>query len=504
MPATPVPLPDDVLIRLEKVTLRVGGCWILPQTSWTLREGENWVVLGPNGSGKTSLTAALTGAVPVVAGRRRLNTGRLREEDMLRLSFETQRRLIARDEARDEARGFAAIQEAGLTVRTLLQSASPAEDAVAAVTARLALDALRDQPLRSLSTGEMRRLLLARALLRAPRLLILDEPFDGLDPAMRQRLADMISGLMADGLQIVLVTHREEEILPGMTHYLVLGENRVREQGLISAKVSCAPTGEPCCAAVSALPAAAGNDGPGPRATGDTAPLVRMTGVSVAYGERRVLAHLNWRVRPGENWLVTGPNGAGKSTLLGLISADHLQAYANCIELFGRRRGSGESIWEIKQRIGVVSSEFQLRYRRSVSGYAVVLSGFFDSVGLYRRANREQRRRALEWMARLHLEAAAETAFDRLSGGQQRMLLIARAVVKEPELLILDEPCQGLDTTNRQRVLAMIDHIGRETATNLVVTTHHADERPACTTHELRLFPGGRWESRCLSETPSL
>lgn len=496
MSSKPAPCPADVLVRLENVTLRVGGRWILPDTSWTIRKGQNWAVLGPNGSGKSSLTAALTGEVPVVAGRRRLNTDRLREEDMVRLSFETHRRLIARDEARDEARGFAGIEEVGLTVRALLQAASP-EGEVASVSALLALDAVLDQPLRSLSTGEMRRLLLARALLRAPRLLILDEPFDGLDPAMRQRLADMITGLMADGQQIVLVTHRAEEILPGMTHYLVLGENRIREQGSLPAEIACEPPGEPSCADLSALTADKGHE---LRPAAHTAPLIRMRGVSVSYGERRVLDRLAWRVHPGENWLVSGPNGAGKSTLLRLVSADHLQAYANCIELFGRRRGSGESVWEIKQRIGVVSGEFQVRYRKSISGYAVVLSGFFDSVGLYRQASREQRQHALEWMARLDLEALAETAFDRLSGGQQRMVLIARAVVKDPDLLILDEPCQGLDTANRRRVLGLIDHIGRKTATNLIVTTHHADERPACTTHELRLFPGGRWDSSRLRD----
>jgi molybdate transport system ATP-binding protein len=497
MPAPPAPTPSEALIRLDKVTLRVGQRRILAGTSWTIRAGENWVVLGPNGSGKTSLTAALTGEVPVVAGRRRLNRDLLREADMARLSFESQRRLMARDEARDEARGFAGLAEEGQTARALLQASTAAVDAVDAAAARLALGPVLDQPLRSLSTGEMRRLLLARGLLRNPRLLILDEPFDGLDAAMRQRLADIIAGLMAEGLQLVLVTHREEEILSGMTHYLVLGDDRVREQGRFSAaRRRQAPSAGPLSVPARASSPTAGGAQRLPDR--DTAALIRMAEVSVAYGERRVLNRLNWCVRPGEHWLVSGPNGAGKSTLLRLVSADHLQAYANRIELFGRRRGSGESIWEIKQRMGVVSSEFQVRYRKSVSGYAVVLSGFFDSVGLYHQASREQREQALAWIGRLHLQELSEVSFDRLSSGQQRMLLIARAVVKDPDLLILDEPCQGLDAANRRRVLAMVDHIGIRTTTQLIVTTHHADERPACMTHELRLFPGGKWDTRRL------
>ena len=218
----------------------------------------------------------------------------------------------------------------------------------------------------------------------------------------------------------------------------------------------------------------------------------------MTYRDRRVLDHINWCVYHGENWLVSGPNGSGKSTLLRLISADHLQAYANDIFLFGRKRGTGESIWAIKQRIGLVSSEFQVRYRQSLSGYEVVLSGFFDSVGLFRLAGQDQREHARDWVARLQIEQLAAMPFDRMSSGQRRMVLIARAVVKAPELLILDEPCQGLDARNRKRVLAMVEQIGAETPTNLIVTTHHIDERPTCMTHELRLAKDGAWDCRGL------
>jgi len=492
-------ITSNDLIRLENITLRVGGRWILPNTSWTIGRGQNWVVLGPNGSGKTSLTAALTGEVPVVAGRRWLNPDGIREQDMARLAFETHRQLVAHDEARDETRGFAGIDEPGLSARALLKATGSRPGPLAAMAGRLALTSLLDQPIRSLSTGEMRRLLMARALLHGPRLLILDEPFDGLDASMRQHLAEMITALGRDGLQIILVCHRQEEILSVMTHYLELGANRILDKGKLSGtwlhgareaerkqsdptrsqKTSCRPNKSVQGSAVS--------------------PMIRMVNVSVAYRDRRVLDNVNWSVHHGENWLVSGPNGAGKSTLLRLISADHLQGYANDIFLFGRKRGTGESIWEIKQRMGLVSNEFQVRYRKSLSGYEVILSGFFDSVGLFRLAGKDQRKQARDWVARLQIEPLGEMPFDRMSSGQQRMVLIARAVVKEPELLILDEPCQGLDGPNRERVLAMVEHIGAATPTNLIFTTHHADERPACMTHELRLSQDGAWECRVLA-----
>jgi len=283
-----------------------------------------------------------------------------------------------------------------------------------------------------------------------------------------------------------------------MTHYLRLGDNRVLDQGTLPlrdpSKVRMGPDRKP-----PVKPTPAAFNGMAAETPNGYVPMIRMTNVSVAYGERRVLEELNWCVRRGEHWLVSGPNGAGKSTLLRLVSADHLQAYANDIYLFGRRRGSGESIWEIKQRIGLVSGEFQVRYRKPISGYQVVLSGFFDSVGLFRHASRTQRARARDWIAHLDLDALAEARFDRMSSGQQRMLLIARAVVKDPELLILDEPCQGLDAANRARVLAMVSRIGAETGTHLIFTTHHAGERPACMTHELQLNADGGWTSRRLT-----
>ncbi|SVA04888.1 uncharacterized protein METZ01_LOCUS57742 [marine metagenome] len=160
--------------------------------------------------------------------------------------------------------------------------------------------------------------------------------------------------------------------------------------------------------------------------------------------------------------------------------------------MFGKQRGTGESIWDIKRRIGNVSSEFQVQYRESVSVLKVVLSGFFDTIGLYQPVTGKQKETALNWMKFLEIEYLAKIDFTRLSYGQQRLVLIARALVKSPALLILDEPCQGLDRANRNRVLTLIDQIGHQSATQIIYVTHVASDQLNCIHHEL-----------CFEEGPS-
>jgi molybdate transport system ATP-binding protein len=215
--------------------------------------------------------------------------------------------------------------------------------------------------------------------------------------------------------------------------------------------------------------------------------LVEMKGVTVKFGDVTILDGLDWTVRRGENWAVLGPNGSGKTTLLSLITGDNLQAYANEIRLFGVLKGTGESLWDIREKIGVVSSELQVRYRRGITARDVVASGLFDSIGLFRRLSPENRRVVEDWMDLLGILPLAERVFEGLSYGERRMTLIARAMVKSPLLLILDEPCQGLDPANRRKMLKLIDRIGAGTGTRIVYVSHYADEIPSCINRILRL-----------------
>jgi len=365
---------------------------------------------------------------------------------------------------------------------------------------QLGIAAILEKPLRHFSNGETRKTIIAKALLANPRLLILDEPFDGLDSASSKWLSQSISGLIQSGLAIWLVSHRFEELVPEIKHVLCLKSGKIFAQGLrsevLNAEIMEGLYSEDDGAKTLQINTESSEEkferlipqnAPESTATNKKPPsIIQMRNVNVRYGENVVLENFNWSVNQGENWKIVGPNGAGKSTLLSLISGDNLQAYANQIYLFGKRRGTGESVWDIKQRIGLVSPEFQVRYREAISVLKVVLSGFFDTIGFYQAASESQKRTALNWLNFLEINELAEQDYTRLSYGQQRLILIARAMVKSPPLLILDEPCQGLDSTNRNRVLELIDHIGLNSATQILYVTHSATDQLNCLSHELR------------------
>ena len=490
-------------IRFENVTLRVRDTFLLPNTTWYIDAGQHWAILGPNGAGKTSLVRALTGDVAVVKGAVYPShdpTKALRAEYV---SFEQHQQLIVREEQRDDFRFFSGKVNRTTTVSDILAEVDgpagikPVD--VREVVSLLKINHLLGRGIRALSTGEMRRVQIARVLLKSPEVMILDEPFDGLDESSRRDLAQIIDSLMDDSRTVILVTHRQREIVPNVSHVLAIRDGRVMFQGrrqdvLTPSQIRRLYATE-FVPSISMPTVETSNQ---PTLDPRSEILIAMKNVTVKYGPTTALDTVNWTVRTGQNWVVLGPNGCGKTTLLNLITADNLQAYANEINLFGKRRGSGESIWDIKERIGMMSSEFQIRYRKPLSAFEVVLSGFFDSVGLFRHASMEQKQTADQWMAILGIADKSARVFNQLSYGQQRMVLLARAMVKMPQLLILDEPYQGLDRSNRQRILEAIDVIGRQGGTNIIYVTHYPDEIPTCMTHMLRFEqrPGGGYQAR--------
>jgi len=468
------------IIIFRDIAVRLGEKLILSHTDWEIRSNQHWAVLGPNGAGKSSLVRALAGDLPIVRGNVRRYYSE--SEKPAYVSFELQRKLIAKEEQLDHARYFSGNLSGLTTARQTIDPSDSKSAVIENIASQLKIQTLLDRGIRFLSTGQMRKVLIARALIQLPRVLILDEPFDGLDAENRKDLTGIIRDLMKGAMQIVLVTHREEEIPPEISHVLYVQNCRVVKQGPRS-EIPAIPLFPQCGKTCFSPPAFSESQ----RKCKTDVPVIEMKNVTVRYNDTVVFRNLNWIVQQGENWAVLGPNGAGKTTLLRLISGDHPQAYANEIRLFGKLRGSGESIWEIKQHIGIVSSEFQIHYRKSVTALDAVISGFFDSVGLYRKSDSWQRKTALQQMRQLGMEDRSDQRFDRLSCGEQRMVLLARSLVKSPDLLILDEPCQGLDTANRQIILNLIDHIGHHSDTQILYVSHHSQEMPSCIHHMLHL-----------------
>jgi molybdate transport system ATP-binding protein len=477
----------ETVIRLTNATLRIRDRLFLPDTTWQIDRGQHWAVLGPNGAGKTTLVNALTGEVPVVRGSiafsKKLTAGYV--------SFEDHQRLIAREERRDASREFSGnLYDVTTVFEVLLESGgTPGRSAidVEQVAAMLQIQYLLERDIRVVSTGEMRKVQIAGVLINSPDILILDEPFDGLDRSSRNNLAPIIDDLMDETRTVVLVTHRQSEILPHISHVLAVRDGKIlfqgrREEVLTLSKMEIL---YPSALTTSFSLPAANNTLPKADPTRSEV-LVSMDDVTVKYENTIILDGLNWTMKSGENWVILGPNGCGKTTLLNLVTGDNPQAYANKIYLFGKRRGSGESIWDIKRRTGIVSSEFHLRYRKPITAFEVVLSGFFDSVGLYRYASSEQKENAEHWLEVLGIADKSDRIFNHLSYGEQRMLLLARSLVKMPQILILDEPYQGLDRINRGRIIDAIDVIGGFSETNILYVTHYPDEIPSSMTRMLR------------------
>ena len=380
-----------------------------------------------------------------------------------------------------------------------------------------------------LSSGELRKHSLSKVLGTEPCLLILDNPFVGLDAASRLVLSEQLRAIVEGGkTSLMLVLSREDEIPPFMTHVVEVKDEVVlpkksladwlaeRETETCGKEQACSSTescrtvktcgsGQSCGSAEACGPGQAistgdahcntdspsTENGPSARRAADnpasSTEIVRLNKVTIRYGERTILKDLDWVVRKGEHWSLTGPNGSGKSTLLGLVCADNPQSYACDISLFGRKRGSGESIWDIKKHIGYVSPELHRSFKRDITAERIVANGLRDFHGLFTKANEEEIRTARKCLERFGAGHLAGTSFLNMSSGEQRIVLLARAFVKNADLLILDEPFHGLDDENVRMVRGIIEEYCQNPDNTLLMVTHRMEELPSCIDHNLTL-----------------
>ncbi len=538
-------------IQVDDITIQAAGRELFAHTTWTLLPGQTWAILGPTGAGKSALAAAISRRLPLSHGKIRylnersgasdpasLTEGRsyLHPGELQTFSAETHRAYVQRFAGYVQARWQSLEGDENPIVADYLMttritgpetgpfppSPAPTLDGLVRL---LSLEPLLDRQIHRLSNGESRKVFLAHLLLSAPSLLILDDPFNGLDTAARLALSAAIDALIERAYpKILLITSRTEDLPGGITHILGVRDGQVFFQGpkeglkksnrletLFSSPAPPQPD-------LDSKPEIIHINHPSKaiqhyaaelvsKITQYPPELIEMQNVTVAYDQVRVLQQVTWTVRQGERWLVSGPNGAGKTSLLSLVLADNPQSYANPVTLFGKRRGSGESIWGVKRAIGWVSPELQSFYARASLDHApltclqVICSGFFDSVGLFHAVSPAQKAAAAGWLVELGLESLSGQPFHRLSSGQQRLALLARALVKSPPLLVLDEPCQALDAGHRQAFTRLIDALCAAAPLTLLYVTHDPAEYPASITHRLRLELGQIVESGKIDPT---
>ncbi|MCD8298060.1 MAG: ATP-binding cassette domain-containing protein [Prevotella sp.] len=345
---------------------------------------------------------------------------------------------------------------------------------------------LLDKYIIFLSSGELRKFQLIKMLFADPRVLIIDNPFIGLDTETRDQLRNLLAVLSRERtLQVIIVLAKSDEIPDFITHVVEVENMVVKPKVTVQEYLANRkPYPEHL---LSPEKRKAIIDIPYKDVEYHSDEVVKMNNTTIRYGQRTIIKDLNWTVRNGERWVLSGQNGAGKSTLLSLVCADNPQGYACDIELFGIPRGSGESIWDIKKHIGYVSPEMHRAYRYDLPAIRIVASGLKDSVGLYAKPDVAEYQKCRYWMDIFGIAELEERPFLKLSDGEQRLVLLARAFVKDPELLILDEPFHGLDVHNRLFVTDIIETFCQRRNKTMIFVSHYMDELPKCIDHSITL-----------------
>ena len=472
------------MLQIENTIYKISDFRVFTIESLMINAGDIVAFVGRNGSGKSILAKALAGDQTILSGKV-IN----RFKSIAHISFEYLQKIIDDEWKRNNTDMLSDKEDdTGLTTSEIIQEYNQDQTLCENLALQFGIAHLLNRRFKYLSTGETRKTLICRTLMSKPELLILDEPFDGLDVASRANLAEILSQLSKQNITIVMVLNRFSEI-PLFVKYIGLLANcqllKYGTKDTILDDVAVKQLANLEHLSNFTLPDPDEISVPLPN---DLDRIILNNGF-VQYDGKAIINGLSWQVRANENWQIIGPNGAGKSTLLSLITGDHPQGYSNDLTLFGRKRGSGETIWDIKRHIGYVSSSFHLDYRISLSVENVLASGYFDSIGLYQAPSDKQLKLVKQWLQLLDLTELAEKPFQSLSWGLQRLVLIARALVKHPTLLILDEPLQGLDYLNRELVKSWIDNLIDRGNTQLLFVSHHTEDAPKCITHRLTFVP---------------
>ena len=559
---------NENLITIKNCRIDDTKKTIIPRLDWNFKSGQAWLVIGPNGGGKADFLNAIaaqnknlqivpnSGANPSASANQSSEvnpssgTQNFLDEGLFSsifkdsveiVSLERAAKLIEEERINDESEFIEGGVDIGRTGRIFIAEAicgkikkgAPLPEIAQKIQAYPAIklcgiENILDRGLKYMSTGEIRRTLLARALISGKKLLILSDPFAGLDVQSRKILLDFFTTVVSNQLKenagseypkLILGMERWHEIPSSITHVLEFSDKKVtfcgsrdeyekliksretqnqsksqEEKREFAQKLNEALKNAQTFSDEARNFTAASQDSV---ATQDSASsttseiLVQMNHVNVGWDDHKVLQDLNWQLKKGEHWLIQGPNGSGKTTFLELITGDCMQVYSNDVHIFGIKRGSGESIWDIKKNLGIVSYRLHVEYRMlgGTSLQNVIISGFRDSIGLYETATDTEIASAKKWLELGGFAGREHENFGSLSYGEQRAILILRSAVKCPKILILDEPCHGLDENYRKKILHLMELIGKDGNTTMLHVTHDPSEILECEKHVLELHP---------------
>ncbi|WP_104383782.1 ATP-binding cassette domain-containing protein [Sphingobacterium sp. HMA12] len=473
----------DPVVHIANLTIQHGKDSVLQDLNWQIFPGEQWILGGPSGTGKTTLAKAIAGQLkyegtisyhldnasslpPVVHYVSNWFQFTNLEGDR---NFYYQQR-YNKFAKNDTLTVFAELKHFAKDEQLAFEDVAP-------YLAVFGFENFKDQQLIELSSGEHKRLQLVKALWLQPQVLIIDQPYTGLDVQSRKDLNQIFDQLADKGVSLLLISNDDEQ--PDcINRFAEIQDGKIvlrQHSGEISRGIPRKRKELPYFLQQS------------PKISDPI--MVKMRQINISYGEKQVLKNIDWEVKAGEKWLLQGHNGSGKSTLLSLINGDHPQAYANDIHLFGKKRGSGESIWEIKEHLGIISPELHWYYDMNANVGQTIASGFFDSMSLYQKLGYEQQQKLDQVLHFFDLKDVKHKTLGSLPLGQQRLALLARTIVKHPELLILDEPCQGLDKEQSQYFNDVIDDLSKNGQT-LIYVGHFQSQLPTCIGNKMVLEKG--------------
>lgn len=485
----------EPFLELNEISVNAYGKKILDKISMKIKSGEHWAIIGPSGSGKTGLLQLLAGqlhfSAGTVAGKAGTVFGTKKWWEIAAL-VNTKHGFKTNDgvtgfyyQQRFNAGDITDTITVGEHLEKLMTLHGVDNAEIDHLNEYLQTNRLKEKLLIQLSSGETRRLLIAGALLKHPKLLLLDMPLTGLDAEGKSVFDRLLLELAQKNCTVVLTT--TSSAVPQNVSWIGMMENVQLKQQISRIEFESYRTEIKNQTSIDDVQLHRLLDA-GARVAYEK--MVSMQDVSIRYGDTVIFNRLNWDVKPGEKWALIGENGSGKSTLLSLINGDHPQAYANNIVLFDRKRGTGESIWDIKKNTGFVSAELYQYFPSDQTCTQIIESGFYDTIGLFRPEQPARAVRIRAWMELLEIYGYAKRLFRQAPAGVQRMVLLIRALIKSPPLLLLDEPAQGLDDEQQAQLKSIITEISANPAITLIYVTHQWSELPDGIQKIIRLTRG--------------